>query len=412
MAYALNMTLNHLFGAILYALPWYKTSDDLYVRLGFIQSLYGFASFAFGSFVFSIIYNRSQPRAIANHNLIKRNQRLSLAYIITGIFFYIVMAPFLRSIPSIGTFVQSGWSLIIVGFCLSCWNEWHAERESRIIRWLLISLILPIYTITQMGFLGYGVSALIIIFVFVSSFYTPKWKILVGSLIVTYLGLSLFVTYFRDRPLIRETVWYEKANIAERVSRVFTIFTTFEFIDLSKDDHLHAIDARLNQNTLVGMAVDYLESGNEDYARGETLWHSFLAVVPRMVWPEKPVVAGSMGLVSQYTGLNFVEGTSVGIGQVMEFYINYGTICVLVGFFILGALVSFFDIKAAMKLKSGDGLDFAMWFLPGIGFLQAGGSLVEVTSTVAASLVFCIFINRFLFVGLLRKKHQRSFPSA
>ena len=68
----------------------------------------------------------------------------------------------------------------------------------------------------------------------------------------------------------------------------------------------------------------------------------------------------------------------------------------VVGFFVLGGVVAFFDRAAARWLVLGDWKRFMFWFLPGLGFLQAGGQLVEVTSTVAAGFVTAIIVNQFV----------------
>jgi hypothetical protein len=93
----------------------------------------------------------------------------------------------------------------------------------------------------------------------------------------------------------------------------------------------------------------------------------------------------------------------------MEFYINFGTIGVVVGFVLLGALIGMFDAWAAERLWQGDWMQFAMWFLAGLGFIQAGGSLVEVMSTVAAGLVAAILVNRYVIPLMHRGGAQRSY---
>jgi hypothetical protein len=183
-----------------------------------------------------------------------------------------------------------------------------------------------------------------------------------------------------------------------------------ELFDPRNPNHLYRIELRLNQNYLVGASVEMLNSGAREPARGETVWQALLALVPRAIWPEKPVYAGSPGIVSSYTGLTFAAGTSVGVGQVMEFYINFRTIGVIVGFLLLGALIGMFDAWAADRLWQGDWLQFAMWFLAGLGFIQAGGSLVEVLSTVAAGLLAAILVNKYVIPLLHRGEGQRGYP--
>jgi hypothetical protein len=107
--------------------------------------------------------------------------------------------------------------------------------------------------------------------------------------------------------------------------------------------------------------------------------------VPRALWPDKPDVAGSGTLVSEYTGLTFAEGTSVGVGHVLEAYINFGPLGVLVVFVVIGGILVWVERAAASCLNRGDGLRFALWYAPGLSLLNVGGSLSEFVATAAAA---------------------------
>jgi hypothetical protein len=133
-----------------------------------------------------------------------------------------------------------------------------------------------------------------------------------------------------------------------------------------------------------------------------------LAVVPRLFWPGKPVRAGSPEVVEQFTGIPFNEETSVGVGQVMEFYINFGRIGVLLGFFGMGVLLRMVDAAAARHLYRGDWAGFVTWFLPGLGFVQTGGSLIEVSGTVATCTLLVIVLNKVFLPYLVSKPALRS----
>jgi hypothetical protein len=128
-----------------------------------------------------------------------------------------------------------------------------------------------------------------------------------------------------------------------------------------------------------------------------------LSLVPRAVWPNKPMSAGSGDLVSRYTGLRFAEGTSVGIGQVLEFYINFGTIGVFLGLFAFGMLLSTADRLAFRALDEGNVGRFTVIFLPCLSFLQVGGSLVEVLSAAGASLVMAVGFRALIDRRTLRR---------
>ncbi|MDQ6675431.1 MAG: hypothetical protein M3069_32675, partial [Chloroflexota bacterium] len=98
-------------------------------------------------------------------------------------------------------------------------------------------------------------------------------------------------------------------------------------------------------------------------------------------------------------GIQFAAGTAVGIGHVMEAYISFGVTGVLVGFAILGTVIGVIDITAGQRLWAGDLRGFVMWFLPGLSFLQVGGSIVELTSSVAAAMLAAWLVNRVLRPG-------------
>jgi hypothetical protein len=100
--------------------------------------------------------------------------------------------------------------------------------------------------------------------------------------------------------------------------------------------------------------------------------------------------AGSGDLVAIYTGLTFAQDTSVGIGHVMECYVNFAMPGVIVGFILIGAVVVYVDRSARAWLDCGDAGRFAIWYLPGLSLLLVGGSFVEMTSSAAAALVIAL----------------------
>src|SRR5581483_4816549 len=228
---------------------------------------------------------------------------------------------------------------------------------------------------------------------------------------LSYVGLSFYVSYMRDRGEIREVVWGGRP-LDERVEQVWGTIVEMEWFNPSDQVHLWQIDRRLNQNGFLGLAVERLARGDNEYAYGETVLDSLLALIPRAVWADKPVFAGSGDLVTRFTGVRFAEGTSVGIGQVMELYVNFGTTGILVGFLIIGTAVAIIDRRAREALDREDWKAFALWYMPGVAILQVGGAFVEVTGTAAASLVATLAVNRILYRGLFRERWSAAPRSA
>jgi hypothetical protein len=178
------------------------------------------------------------------------------------------------------------------------------------------------------------------------------------------------------------------------------MLSTLEWFDITNNAHLRRIDDRLNQNVLLGAAIYNLTAGRVGYARGETLLQAAINLVPRVIWPDKPIRAGGNKLVSSFTGIIFANGTTVGVGQLMEFYINFGTSGVVIGFFTLGLAVAGFDRAAAIAIQHGHWKRFAFWYLSGMGFLLTNNALFEITGSVAAGMVAVFLVNRFVLPAL------------
>jgi hypothetical protein len=394
-AYVLNLGLLHWLAAALYLLPWYSNHDPDVVAAGLQQGTYAVIGFGLGSVLLAPALGLATGGLAARLAHRPGEPRLARKYILVGLIAFFGLTPVVGRIPTISSVAVQGWNLLVVGLCLACWQAWQARRSHDFVRLLAISLCLPLVTVMTAGFIGYGIAAATAILAFIANFYRPRWRVLIAAVIFSYVGLSLYVTYMRDREAIREVVWSGQPLDA-RVERVRLTLSTFEWFDVHNQDHLVRVDDRLNQNLLVGAAVQYMDAGLARFAYGQTIYQGFIAVIPRAIWPTKPVVAGSGTLVTQYTGIPFAEGTAVGIGHVMEAYISFGIVGVLCGFAVLGTLIGAIDNAAGRRLRTGDVRGFVMCLLPGLSFLQVGGSIVELTSSVAAALLAAFLVNRLL----------------
>jgi hypothetical protein len=394
-AYLVSMAMIHWVGAYIHTLPWFINNDSPAVARGFEQCFYGVMAFAAGALFAGPPIARVLPfgRILAP---IQPNPRLPLIYIASGILCFTVLAPVLGRIPSISAMINCGVYLVVVGFCLGCWKA-HVERNrKKLVLWLAAVAGIPFVTAISMGFIGYGAVAGMMVYLFVFSFHRPRWQSVLAMVLMFFTGLSIYVTYMRDRSTFRDVVWGEEA-FGNRLQSMRDTFESFEVIDFDNESHLRLIDLRLNQNVLIGLAMDNLETGTVPYADGVTIWWAIISMVPRIVWPSKPQTGGGLGVVSYFTGLHFEEDTSVGTGNIMEFYVNFGTAGVLVGLLLLGTVARVVDIIAGRHLQSGNWPGFTAWFLPALSMLNTGGSLMEMTGTTVASLVLVWFLNQFLF---------------
>lgn len=393
-AYLLELIVLHWLAAAIYLLPWYYLLDPELVVDGLEVSTYGFVGFATGVLVATAWGYIRYPNLTRKpeHAVFAEPERLK-KYLLIGAVSYAVLAPLLTNVATVSAIVNAASGFVVIALALVCWNAAHDGSRFRFWGWLLLVSALPFITISVQGFMGYGLAAAAVVFAFVGSFYRVSWRTALAAMLAGYMGLSLYVTYMRDRDDIRDVVWGGSSAMV-RVQQVASTFTEFEFFDINDIDHLRRIDIRLNQNVLIGAAVQQLRVNPEKFANGRTLTDALIALVPRVLWPDKPMMAGSGNIVSEFTGMRFAEGTSVGVGQVMELYINFGLTGVFIGLAVFGFILASIDRNAAVARNEGRWSSFALWFLPGVAMLQVGGSLVEVTTSAAAAFLVAVIVQR------------------
>ena len=411
LAYLFNFWLLHWPGAVAYLSSSSTALDLNIVESGFRLSSFGMISFVVGNVFLA-------PKIVAKLKLREpkaapavSDMKAAKTFIVVGLLFYGLMGSALFVLPTIRSLISSGWQFVVVGVALMMWKAWHEKKLKRIWFILALCLALPMFTLITQGYISYGVTGVLAIFAFTVMFYRPRAKLVLVGLLVGYLGFSFYVGYMRERTTIREAVWGGQ-DYSVRAGRVLSIFTSFELFNPLDSDHLQRIDDRLNQNALVGASMNFMDTGFTEFAHGTTLLEAVQALVPRLLWPDKPVTAGSTDLVSKYTGMSFGEGTSVGIGQVLEFYVNFGIIGVIVGFLIFGVVVTVIDQIAIHHLANGNWKTFTLWYLPGLTLLQAGGQLVEITAGAAAAAAIAFVVTRVLQLYFRPRYEELGVPVA
>jgi len=292
----------------------------------------------------------------------------------------------LYHIASVSAAVEKGGGIWMLGVMLGLRAACQRRDLKRIGIWLGALTVYPVLMLLLGGFLSYGAAAIIIVCAVLTISTRSYWRVVVAITVFVFLSLSIFVNYFGHRNDIREQVW-GGAPLEARIDSVIDTVRDFQWLDLTNEKHLIAFDQRLNQNYFVGLAALRIQQGQVNYLKGESIWEGVLSLVPRALWPEKPVVAGSPKIVAKMTGLHLSPTTSFGVGNVMEFQINFGIPVVVIGFFVLGWLIGTLDVKAAIAERRGDLGRLILFFLPCVALIQPNGSIVEITGGPAAALV-------------------------
>jgi hypothetical protein len=404
LAYLFTLTLTHFYGALPYATGLYRPRHQMLLDagnsltttfIGFEMALLGLAGLTVGWFVAGNLPART---TLAIRHLRPDIQKTMPAILLgLSLLFFFFLAPIMKRIPSMGSLGVAGIFLSVVAAILACADAIRKKDTKKLVWWLVGSTIaFPLITVVFMGFIGYGVGAATLVWVFVFVYYRPRWLSVLAMLFFVYGGLTTFVNYMASRNEIRASVWGER-SLGHRLNTLKEIAIHFENFDPRNNDHMELVDSRLNQNHLVGVCAEYMAATGKPHTHGSTLAIAATAWIPRILWPGKPQTGGSGTLVSRYTGINFAAGTSVGVGQVMEYYINFGYWGVFLIFVVFGSIVRYFDIQAAQHLMNHDYWGYASWLLPSIGFMQAGGNSGEIVGSVASSAVFVFLLNKFYF---------------
>jgi energy-coupling factor transporter transmembrane protein EcfT len=382
----------HWLAPVLHLLPWFEPERGDLTAPGMRESTFAMAAFVVGAELPRFGRSKAAGFAYDAEAEAQRIRQLINLFFVVGIVLYVV-ALFGGQLPFLSSIVSTGSTVVAVSVGLKCWEAWREGHMLRLWTWFAVAVLFPVISVVTQGFLGYGFIASLIVFAFVVSVQPRRWWMPFAAAALVFLGLSVYVTYMRDRSDIRDVVWGGE-QVGARVAQLQTTFSEAEWFDPADLDHIERIDRRLNQNQLLGAAVTFIGEGSVPYAGGTTLTDAIIALIPRALWPDKPNTAGSGDIVATYTGIRFAYGTSVGVGQVMELFINFGTPGVVIGFVVLGALVAGLDRRAARHLEHGDVTAFMMTYIPSLSLLQVGGSFAEVTGTAAASALLVALVNR------------------
>jgi hypothetical protein len=386
-SYIAALAINHWFGALVHVVPTDGSLFAMNTPDGFELSTWGLAFLVAGAAIYPRVGSAQQWSAPTDAQAASARRAVNIL-LLMGLASWIAELTPLASLASVSAAISGGKQLLVGAICLKCWLAWTNSDRLTLSMLLVVAFLFPIYTVLFAGFLGYGISYLLSILIFVGTFYRPRWRVLVGCLVAVYAGLSLYIGSMDAR--------------FAALSKMVSDMAPFDPFDPT---HQHLVDLRLNQNWLVGASMHYVPEYHS-YAYGETLYDALLAIVPRVIWPDKPYTAGSGNLASDYSGINFAEGTSVGIGQVMEFYVNFGWLGVAAGFFLLGYGLRYVDLRVSTSIRDQDWSTAGLWFAVGLSAMQPGGQLVEVTSSVAAAAVFGIAARR-LYQELTRRDYVR-----
>ena len=383
-AYLISLLLVHVPGACAQIVSDGFLNDPEVTETGFFFATIGAVCFCGGVIVARLAAPTSALQG-SSSSVFPNRKSFALFCLLGGWVFIYGLSP-LHYVPSLGAAVDKGGAIWILGVILGLRKALPQRSLFSIGIWLGALLVYPVGMLLLGGFLSYGAAATIVAGSALTISTRSYWRVAAGLSVASYLALTIFVNYFENRDDIRDEVW-GGAPLEERIDTVLQVASDFHWFDSTDPSDLLALDERLNQNFFVGLAAERIEAGQVGYLYGRSIWEALQAVVPRLIWPDKPVFAGSPEIVSEMTGLQLSPTTSFGVGNVMEFQINFGLEGVVVGFLLLGWLIGMLDRQAAVAERCGELGRVILFFLPAVALIQPGGSMIEMASGATAAVV-------------------------
>lgn len=408
LAYVAALSTIHAPGAFNYLGSDEILSGREETELGFAATLVGMGALLVGALLGRARIKQFHPHAQRNSAQVGDvaestpydYRALGVMMVVIGFFTYFVGMPVASMLPSVSSLLSPLGGLLIVGVWFYVYDICRRRDLGRLAVVLVLLPLLPASTLLLGGFMGYGVGWMLCILAVIYCFWPRRTVFVAFAPLMAYVGLSFAAAYFQERGEIREVIWGERAALEERIASTLQIFEALEPYDLTNPDHVYVIDDRLNQNSLVGLGILSHRDGLSNLYYGSTvpLW----SLIPRALWPDKPQVGGGLDLVSEFTGLTFADGTSVGTGHVLESYMNFGWLGIIIGFLVLGFLLARLDRMLVDGFARQDLRAILVSGLVGLSLLGAGGNMMEAFVASVASVIVGLGLAMVLKIYIAR----------
>ena len=162
------------------------------------------------------------------------------------------------------------------------------------------------------------------------------WRV-VGAMVLIIAFLSLGKVEMRNQYWNLPTPM-DSGSMTDVADKMITwVELSWKNLSLDQDKPMASLLTRLNLSNLMGVVV-HETPDNRPYLLGKTYFLLFPLLVPRFVWPDKPIGHAATIDLTLYYGIQSDREkirTSIGVGFLAEAYANFG----LTGVLALSALI-------------------------------------------------------------------------
>ena len=224
LAYLFLLLLNHVPGAYAHVVDEGLLDGSDETATGIFFTAIGSVCFVVGVWLAHSGTQRAPIVRSAPH------PRFWLFCLLGGWLFTYGLSP-LSQIPSLGAAVEKGGAVWMLGVMLGLRAALQRGDVKSAAMWTGALLVYPILMLLLGGFLSYGAAAVIIVGAIAAVSTVRSSRVVILAVVVTYVGLSVFVNYFQHRDEIRDAVW-GGAAMSQRIDASLGMFRDFEWFEL------------------------------------------------------------------------------------------------------------------------------------------------------------------------------------
>jgi len=333
------------------------------------------------------------PRGQADAQVLANLKRVSLLMIAIGAVTLVIQTGTLMlglAFPGFQAILFGPRSLVAVGAIGLIAYEYRTSGSRRaLVLALIFAVAVPALFLITTAILEDSIVLSMAIFIFYltlskgTGMLTPWLRnmTLISLAIATAIVFS--AGYMQTRTVLRETLRYG-GGVGDAVRTAADLAGSLEASALFDNPSLALLDGRLNQNLYIGLTIEYLRTLPNLHANGDTILLALAGVVPRFIWPNKPERGGS-AFMSKYTGVEFDEEASFGVGPIFELYVNFAYYGIFFGFLPLGYLIRKMDMAAARNMAVYSIVGATPPFLICIAIIQPLADIIFLVTGVAAA---------------------------
>jgi hypothetical protein len=263
--------------------------------------------------------------------------------------------------------------------------------------------------------LGAALINFIVFSMFFLMFYSLRYKITLKSKISIIVIALVFLSVFQSlksqyRLLTWEEgkSWQSKLEWQSKLAILIDVITLDSFIsvfdtDIGNNKSFIQTVHRLNQGWQTSMVVNHIPK-HVNFENGNALIDDIISsVMPRFLMPNKRVV-NDYKRFNYYTGHTLNDQTSMSIGVIGDFYINFGFYGTIISMFVFGYFIARLTLWFYKKYIIYNPIDL-VWLPFLFSYLiRPGNELYMVINHLIKAFIVFFIIRRFLYPNIKKKR--------